>query len=416
MTEKTESRSAPRFTAAVVAAQVLAQIGAFTLPALLPGFIARWSLSATEAGWLIGTFFAAYVAAVPMLVALTDRVPARRIYLLGTGLTALSHLGFALVADGFWSGLALRAVAGIGWAGCYMPGLKAIADRLEGTVQSRAVTWHAAGVGIAGAASFLVAGALDALAGPRAAFLFGTGAAATAFCIGAVVMPGTPPHRAAAPGALLDFRPVFRNRAAMAWIAGYTVHTWELAALRAWGVTFFAAVIARQGAPDWLPGPSVLFTAAGLLGIAVSITGNEAAQRLGRARLVAAAMGSAAVLSLLTGWSALVSAPLAAACVLAWNAAIYLDSSALTAGTVQAAEADRRGATMGLHSMCGYAGGFLGPLGVGLALDLAGDGAIGWGLAFGHLGAVTLAGLLILRRVGQRPAAPPAAAARPAGP
>ena len=24
----------------------------------------------------------------------------------------------------------------------------------------------------------------------------------------------------------------------MAWIAGYTVHTWELAALRAWGVTF----------------------------------------------------------------------------------------------------------------------------------------------------------------------------------
>lgn len=395
---------AARFTAAVVAAQVLAQIGAFTLPALLPGFIARWSLSATEAGWLIGAFFAAYVAAVPVLVALTDRVPARRIYLLGTSLTAASHLGFALVADGFWSALLLRAVAGIGWAGCYMPGLKAIADRLEGTAQSRAVTWHAAGVGIAGAASFLVSGALDAVAGPQAAFLFGAGAATTAFGIGALVMPGTPPRRAnaAAPGALLDFRPVFRNRAAMAWIAGYTVHTWELAALRAWGVTFLTAVIARQGAPDWLPGPSVLFTAAGLLGIAVSITGNETAQRLGRARLVAAAMGSAAVLSLLTGWSALVSAPLAAACVLAWNAAIYLDSSALTAGTVQAAEAERRGATMGLHSMFGYAGGFLGPLGVGVALDLAGpEATLGWGLAFGHVAPVTLLGLWAVRHFGR---------------
>ena len=43
-----------------------------------------------------------------------------------------------------------------------------------------------------------------------------------------------------APRRLLDFRPVLRNRAAMAWIAGYTVHTWELAALRAWGVTFLA--------------------------------------------------------------------------------------------------------------------------------------------------------------------------------
>ena len=90
---------------------------------------------------------------MPVLLALTDRVPARRIYLVGTGLTALSHLGFALLADGFWSGLAMRALAGVGWAGAYMPGLKAVADPLEGAAQSRAVSWHAAGVGIAGAVS-----------------------------------------------------------------------------------------------------------------------------------------------------------------------------------------------------------------------------------------------------------------------
>src|SRR3954451_24196218 len=81
------NRNEPRVTetrtiAAIIAAQVLVQIGAFALPALLPHYIAAWSLSATEAGWLIGGFFAAYVAAVPVLVALTDRVPARRIYLL----------------------------------------------------------------------------------------------------------------------------------------------------------------------------------------------------------------------------------------------------------------------------------------------------------------------------------------------
>ena len=86
-----------------MAAQVLTQIGAFALPALLPGYIGRWDLSKTEAGWLIGIFFAAYVPAVPLLLALTDRVPTRRIYLFGTGITALSHLGFALLADGFWS-------------------------------------------------------------------------------------------------------------------------------------------------------------------------------------------------------------------------------------------------------------------------------------------------------------------------
>jgi MFS family permease len=402
------------FVLSIVAAQVLTQIGAFTLPALLPGYIARWDLSKTEAGWLVGIFFAAYVPAVPVLLALTDRLPARRIYLLGTGLTALSHLGFAALADDFWSGLLMRALAGIGWAGAYMPGLKAVADPLEGVAQSRAVSWHAAGVGIAGAGSFAVASLFDALAGPGAAFLFGGVAAAVAFTIAAVVMPRALPPRQAATGALLDFRPVFRNRRAMAWIVGYTVHTWELAAVRAWAVTFLTATAARLGAPDWLPGPAVLFTGVGLASIAVSITGNETAQRHGRDRVVLGAMLAAAALSVLTGWTTAISALLATIAVLAWNAAIYLDSSALTAGTVQAADKTLRGATMGLHSMAGYAGGFLGPLGVGLFLDLAGggDSVFGWGLAFGHLAVVTLGGLFILRVLGRQPrqrGKPPAA-------
>jgi MFS family permease len=104
---------------------MLAQIGAFALSALLPDYIVRWNLSKTEAGWLVGIFFAAYVVMVPVLVALTDRVPVRRIYMLGTSLTALSHFGFALFADGFWSALLLRLLAGIGWAGTYIQTLHA---------------------------------------------------------------------------------------------------------------------------------------------------------------------------------------------------------------------------------------------------------------------------------------------------
>ena len=208
-----------------------------------------------------------------------------------------------------------------------------------------------------------------------------------------------PKHAASRdPRALLDFRPVFRNRRAMAWIAGYTVHTWEMAALRAWGVTFLTVAAAQAGAPAWLPSPAVLLTIAGFIGIAVSITGNETAQRYGRMRVVTAAMLIAAALSLVTGWLVGTSMPIATLLVLAWMAAIFLDSSALTAGTVQASDPALRGATMGLHSMCGYAGGFIGPLGVGLGLDLAQNNLVlGWGLGFAHLAIVTLAGLAVLR-------------------
>src|SRR5947199_5464530 len=110
------------------------------------------------------------------------------------------------------------------------------------------------------------------------------------------MMPARPSVDKPVSGALLDSRPVFRNRAAMAWIAGYTVHTWEMAVVRAWGVTFFATVIAWHGSPAWLPDPTMLFTAAGLVGVLISITGNESAQRWGRSRVVLIAMSAGAAL------------------------------------------------------------------------------------------------------------------------
>jgi MFS family permease len=397
----------PRYVFGIITAQILVQIGAFAFPALLPGYIERWSISKTEAGWLVGVSFLAYIVMVPLLLALTDRVPVRRVYLFGAGLTAISHLGFALVADGFWTALILRVLAGIGWAGTFMPGLKALTEPFEGSAQSRAVSWHAAAIGVSGAASFGIAGFVGNSFGVSAAFLMGASTALAAFLLAGTVMhpimaqiPETLPQRR-----LLDFRPILRNRAVMGWIIAYTAHTWELAALRAWGVTFLVTTVAHYGAPTWLPDPTVLFTVAVLVGIAVSITGNEVAQRLGRVRVVTAAMSTAAALSLVAGWSAGASAPLAAILIVLWNAAIYFDSSALTAGTLQAAHKELRGMTMGLHSMCGEAGGFFGAVGVGLVLDGV-SGVSGWGFAFGHIALVTLIGLLILRRLSTHVPAP----------
>ena len=124
-------------------------------------------------------------------------------------------------------------------------------------------------------------------------------------------------------------------------------------------------------------------------------------QRFGRKRIVTVAMTTSAALAMCTGWMVESSVFPAAALVIAWLAFIFLDSSALTAGTVQAADPAMRGATMGLHSMCGYAGGFIGPLGVGFALDAAGRNlTLGWGLGFGELAIVSIVGLIFVRRLG----------------
>ncbi|MGZ8996809.1 MAG: MFS transporter, partial [Rhodospirillales bacterium] len=103
-------------------AEVLTMVGVFAFPALLPTFAADWRLTNTQAGWIAGIYFAAYAGAVPLLVAATDRIDARRIYVFGAAVAALASAGFALLASGFWSALSLRALAGVGLAATYMPG------------------------------------------------------------------------------------------------------------------------------------------------------------------------------------------------------------------------------------------------------------------------------------------------------
>lgn len=89
-----------RLVTLVCAARVCAQIGAYTWPALLPGFIADRHITNGEAGWITGLFYAAYTVSMPILVTLTDRVDPRTVYLGGVALTVASHLGFSALAEG----------------------------------------------------------------------------------------------------------------------------------------------------------------------------------------------------------------------------------------------------------------------------------------------------------------------------
>ena len=395
--------SAGRLVAIVCSAQVLVQIGAYFWPALLPEMMRRWSLSNSEAGWITAIFYAAYMVSVPVLVTLTDRVDAKRVYLFGVGCSALGHLLFGLFADGFWSAMATRALTGLGWAGTYMTGLKLLADQVDARMMSRAVTGHAASIGISGALSFVLGDQIATHFGWQAAFLIAAGTAAVAWLAVALAVPGRkpPPRPAGAAHALFDFRPVLRNRSAMAYALAYCVHTLEMNALRGWGVAFLAFVASSTGLVGEALSPTVVVTALALLGTTASVMGNEAAIRFGRRRLVSAAMLLSILLAAVLGFVGSTSYWVAVVLLLVYGVVVWLDSSSLTAGAAGTAEPSRRGATLAVHSMLGYGGGFIGPLAIGWTLDLAGGmSPIAWGLAFlvvAVLMALALAIFLIIR-------------------
>jgi len=381
---------------AICAAQFCAQIGAFGVAALLPALMAAWTISNTEAGWISGIYYAAYTVTVPLLSSLTDRVDPKRVYLGSVAATALAFAGFAWLANGFWSALAFRALMGAGWAGTYMPGLKALSDLTEGSRQSRAVAAHAAAVGVSGALSFGVSGLVGAWLGWRWALVPGAVGAALAFVLVLIGVPARPLAALVGPrGALLDFRPILRNRSAMAYSIAYCVHTWEMSALRGWVVAFLTFVAAGSSGGWILLAPATVASIMGLLGVWASVWGNELAIRFGRRRFILGTMLSSAALAGVIGFGAALPYAGAAALILLYAMLIWSDSSSLTAGSAGSAEAGRRGATLAVHSTLGYAGGFLGPLVLGATLDLCGGASVlGWGLAFGHVTVALVLGAL----------------------
>lgn len=381
-----------RLVILVCSAQVLAQIGSNTWPALLPELVEKWQLSNSEAGWITGLMYLAYTISVPILVTSTDRIDPKRVYLLGVGLSFFGHLGFALFADGFWTAALFRAIAGIGWAGTYMTGLKLLADRVDGRLLSRATAGHAGSIGVAAGVSFVFADAIAGWGGWQAAFYASAACAALAWAIAWFGTPWQEPKPRSA-AKLFDFGPVFRNRSAMAYGLAYCVHTWEMNALRGWAVAFLAWVaLTTETDTGWFAPTAVAMTMA-LLGTATSMFGNEMSIRLGRQRLVRLAMTLSILCAATIGFFGPTSYAIAVAFVLGYGVVIWLDSSSLTAGAAGAADPDKRGATLAIHSMLGYGGGFVGPLSMGFILDWSGGMSVnGWGYAFAGTAIVLLAG------------------------
>ena len=275
-----------------------------------------------------------------------------------------------------------------------MPGLKALTDRLGAGDSSRSVTLYTASFSVGVGLSFLVSQLVAEYWGWRTAFLVtGCGPAVMAM-VALSLRPAPPPPRQ---GALLNFRPVLRNREAMGYILGYGAHCFELYGMRTWVVAFWGFVAASAGgaAPLGAIAVSVLVT---VLSLPASILGNEAALRYGRHRAISLVMFSSALVAAAIGLTAGVSPWLSLFLLLCYAFTVPADSGALTSGMSAAAEPRYRGATLALHSTVGFGLSAFGGWGVGAAIDAAGgaSSASGWTAAFMLMGAGILFGPLAL--------------------
>ena len=378
-------------------------LGFSTYAALLPQLRDAWGMSNAEAGIVSGMFFAGYIGTVSLWTALTDRVDGRKIYLAGSIFAALGSAGFGFLASGLASAVFFQVLFGIGIAATYMPGLRLLSDRISGPYQSRYISFYTSFFGIGTALSYAMAGFIAASHGPRAAFLVSAAgpvvAGALVYALQPLPVRGGVRFTAASLFPVAAWRRVLADRASAGYTLGYMVHCLELFGSRAWMVAFlaFSASLHYGDSYPW-SGP-VIAAVVNLFAVPASILGNEVALRIGRRRWILMVMASSGTSGLILAAAAPWHWAVVLAILIGYSMLVMAESGTLTAGLVGAAPTELRGAAMGLYSLTGFAGGLLGPVVFGMALDLAGGSAsaTAWIAAYAAIGAGCLAAPLVAR-------------------
>ena len=359
----------------------------------------EWALTNIEAGALFSVYLVAYALAALLLLPLTDRLGPKRILLAASVISVVSHVSFPLFAEGLVSGLILRALAGVGFVGVYVPGARMVAERFQGRGRGVAVGLFTSAQYGANSVSLALTGALLNVLEWREAYV-----ALGIFAIGGVplaylILRKQPSSAAVHSTGRLDLEDL-GSPPVRYLILGYSLHAFELHAVRVWLPVFLLASLASQGRE----GADAVATAATIAGLALAVgaagpvMGGVISDRLGRATAAVSIFALSGACSWVIGW--MTDFPwilIVTLCVVyGWSTAA--DSAIYLTGLTETSDPSSLGSTLAVQAFAGLMTGAAGPIFFGGVLDFAPE-TYKWGVAFSGLGLVAVVAIAGLFRL-----------------
>ena len=369
--------------------------------ALLSLIRAEWAMSNLQASSVYSAYLLGAALSALVLVPLSDRWPAARLWLVGLTVMCTAQLLFVVASPSPWPAAFWRFLTGAGYILAYTSGVKLMASLVPDRRATAVGFFVAAGyAGTTG--SFLLTGQMLRLTQNwHSAYLIVSLLAWLALPLAWLAVRRFP-HEGTVPGARRSGRldlSLLRDAAIRRSVTAYAWHTADLYIARLWIPLLLATMYLAQGMNDTaeaargasVAGVMFMVSAAAVFG------GGWLADRVGR---VDAAIGLFAVsiaASAVVGWlSALPLLLLGVAAVYAVASAA--DSSIYSTLLIEQAPPDRIGSAQAIQSFIGFGVGALWPVISGQFLDMT-AGRLGWGGVFTLNALAVTFGLLALVRL-----------------
>ncbi len=398
--------AAPRDTAWLI--QMSVMLFVLLLPissyvAALPFIQEEWGLNNTQAGGIYSAYLVGYVVSALLVLPLTDRFGPRHILIWSAVLSLAAHLAFPLVAEDMVGAVALRAAAGVGLVGIYMPGLRLISERFAGMGRGTAIGLFVTAQYLANSASLAITGTLMASMEWRDAYMVVSAVAVAGLPMAYLLLRSHGRQDAEVSSGRLNLRALV-NPPVRYLILGYSLHALQLFAVRVWLPAFLVAILVASGS-DAAGAAVTGATLGGLALLAGSIgpfMGGVISDRWGRATTASAIFALSGTCAWVIGWTAGLPFGLVVALCVLYGWAIAADSAIYSTGITEVSTPSNLGSTMALQASLGLIGGIFGPILFGGILDLAPE-AQRWGFGFSSLGVVALVAIAGLQRLRQLP-------------
>lgn len=371
----------------------------YNFSAVLSSLQELWNLTNFQAGMIVSMFQLGYVMAVLFFGFLSDSHSPQKIFITGALITGLSSLLFACFAEGFYSAVLFRTLAGIGMGGVYVPGMRLLAGVFPPDSRGKAMGFYVGSLVVGSGTSLLLSGILAKYIDWNVLIIITSiGALLGAFLVyrlGEVIINNDTNK--------LEWRQIraVLTRPNILLNLGYLGHMWELYAVWPWIAPFLIATYKFHGysIQDAEIYGNIVGGLSIILGSVATWLGGVISDRKGRIKIMQVFLFGSIFCSFTIGWIGEWSVYAAAVMAVFYCFLVIGDSPVFSTAITELVSSNISGLALGFQSVVGFAVTAISPTVFGYLVDRTQS----WGLAFATLGLGALLGPVALMKLSKLP-------------